>query len=284
MSSFKYSYNAIVFTGEDFTTQVKRLSRFGYDAIELVGEPDWYDFAEVRRVCEEFGIKVSSICSMFTTERDLSHPDAERRRKGVDYCREIADMAAAVGAPIMIAAPSVWNKMHPLAPPDQERGWAVENLQTVGEYANSVGVGIAIEPWNRYETYVINRLDQALELLAELDLPNAGVHGDMFHMAIEEASISDAYARAGKHLTHTHIADSNRAAPGTGHSDFKPVLQTLLDIGFDGYLTMELLPATADPFGWVKEGRAEEFKDSYVEQSITHLKRIEQEVIPSAGA
>ncbi len=278
MSHFKYAYNAIVFTGEDFATQVRRLSKFGYDAIELVGEPEWYDFAEVRRLCAEYAIKVSSICSMFTPERDMSHPDAARRQGGVDYCKRIADMAAETGAPLMMAAPSVWNKMHPLAPLDQERGWAVENLRRVGEYAHTLGIGVAIEPWNRYETYFINRLDQALELMAELDLPNAGVHGDMFHMAIEEESIAGAYARAGKHLTHTHIADSNRAAPGTGHSDFKPVLQTLFDIGFNGYLTMELLPATADPFGWVKAGRAEEFKDAYAEQSISYLKRVEREL------
>lgn len=278
MSGFKYSYNAIVFTGEDFVTQVRRLSGFGYDAIELVGEPDWYDLAEVRQVTRDFGLKVSSICSMYTTERDLCHPDGARRRGAVDYCRRIADMAADVGAPLMIAAPSVWNKLTPLAPPDQEREWAIENLQTVGEYAAAVGVGITIEPWNRYETYFINRLDQALELLAELDLPNAGVHGDMFHMAIEEADIAAAYARAGPHLTHTHIADSNRAAPGTGHTDFKPVLQSLRDIGFDGYLTMELLPPTADPFGWVKDGRAAHFKDLYVRQSIEYLKALEAEL------
>ena len=34
----------------------------------------------------------------------------------------------------------------------------------------------------------------------------------------------------GKKLNHCHLADSNRAAPGTGHTDFKPILQALKDI------------------------------------------------------
>jgi hypothetical protein len=45
---FKYSYNTIVYTGEDYAIQSARVAKFGYDAIELVGEPDWYDFKEVK--------------------------------------------------------------------------------------------------------------------------------------------------------------------------------------------------------------------------------------------
>ena len=46
---FKYSYNTIVYSGEDYLTQVKRLNKFGYEGIELVGEPSWYDSSEVNK-------------------------------------------------------------------------------------------------------------------------------------------------------------------------------------------------------------------------------------------
>ena len=72
--SFKYSYNTIVYSGEDYLTQVKRLNKFGYDGIELVGEPSWYNFNEVNKLNEEYNIKVNSICSIFTSERDLINP------------------------------------------------------------------------------------------------------------------------------------------------------------------------------------------------------------------
>ena len=64
------------------------------------------------------------------------------------------------------------------------------------------------------------------------------------------------------------MADSNRAAPGQGHTDFLPILQTLKDINFSGYLTMELIPAVSDPFACIRGGKAEEFKDKYTELSI----------------
>ena len=54
--SFKYSYNTIVYSGEDYLTQVKRLNKFGYDGIELVGEPSWYNFNEVNKLNEEYKI------------------------------------------------------------------------------------------------------------------------------------------------------------------------------------------------------------------------------------
>ena len=59
--SFKYSYNTIVYSGEDYLTQVKRLNKFGYDGIELVGEPSWYNFNEVNKLNEEYNIKVKDV-------------------------------------------------------------------------------------------------------------------------------------------------------------------------------------------------------------------------------
>ena len=275
---FKYSYNTIVYTGEDYATQSSRVAKFGYDAIELVGEPEWYDFSEVNKINNDNGIKVSSICSIFMEGRDLVHSEKSQRENAINYCKQIANMAAEVGAETFIVAPSPVGKMHPLASEKEEHKWAVENIQKVGEYANQLGVNISIEPWNRYETYFFNRLDQAVKILDQLDLSNAGIHGDTFHMSIDEKNIADAYRKTGSKLNHTHMADSNRAAPGEGHTDFLPILQTLKDINFSGYLTMELIPAVSDPFACIRGGKAEEFKDKYTELSIKHLKKIESQL------
>ena len=276
--SFKYSYNTIVYSGEDYLTQVKRLNKFGYDGIELVGEPSWYNFNEVNKLNEEYNIKVNSICSIFTNERDLINPEKSMRIKAIDYCKEIVDMGAEINSTTMIVAPSPVGKIESLKSEEEEMKYAIESIQQVGEYAQKAGISISIEPWNRYETYFINRLEQAERILDALDLTNAGIHGDTFHMSIEEVDIANAYKKIGSKLNHCHIADSNRAAPGTGHTDFKPILQALKDINFSNYITMELIPPVSDPFACVRGGRAEEFKDNYTEQSINHLKNIEKDL------
>ena len=48
--TFKYSYNTIVYTGEEYSVQSKRIAKYGYDAIELVGEPDWYNSKDYARI------------------------------------------------------------------------------------------------------------------------------------------------------------------------------------------------------------------------------------------
>src|SRR6202000_587719 len=100
---------------------------------------------------------------------------------------------------------------------------------------------IVIEPWNRYETYLINRLDQAVRMTREIDLPNVGVKGDLFHMNIAAPDIAGAIRATGSLLWHLDVADSTRAAPGVGHLDLVAVMAALGDIGFDGILNFELL-------------------------------------------
>ena len=234
MPGFRYAYNSFSYYGEEIGQSIERVARLGYDAIELVGEPDQYDAQRVRALAEDAGIVVSSISSMYTADRDLSHPDAARRRTADEYVRSVADLAAGTGAATIIVAPSAVMKTAPLAPPADEWSWAVQSIRTGGEYAASVGVDVALEPWNRYETYFLNRLEQAIELWHAVGLENGGVMADTFHMNIEEASIPNALLTAKGLLRHVHLADSNRAVAGRGHTDFAPILRALRAIDYTG--------------------------------------------------
>lgn len=278
MAQFRYSYDALVYYGEDISKSIDRVARFGYDAIELVGEPAELDGDRIKKLADDAGIAVSSISSVYTAERDLAHPDQEVREKAVQYVRDLSDLAAASGAKTIIIAPTAVMKTQPLAPREDERRWAIEGMREGGEYAASVGVNLTLECWNRYETYWLNRLEQAVELWNETGLSNGGVMGDTFHMNIEEPSIPDVFRQTGSLLNHVHLADTNRAAPGQGHMDYAPILQALADIDYQGYLSFELLPASADPFGVMRAGGAGDFFDKYTEQAIKHLKQLEPQV------
>lgn len=273
---FKYSFDALVYHGESIGASVQRLSKFGYDAIELVGEPALYDTKEVRQVVSDHNMAVSSICSIYNAERDLAHPDPAKRKKAVEYVKRIADMSAEVGAPVMIVAPAANMRIKELGASSDEWKWAVEGIREGGEYAASLNVNLCIEAWNRYETYMLNRLDQCVAMMKDVDLTNVGIMGDTFHMNIEETNNADAIRASGSALIHIHLADSNRAAPGIGHTDFRPVLQALKDIDYQGYLTFEILPAAADPFGVMQKGGGKEFFDEYTQQSIAFIKEIEK--------
>lgn len=272
---FRYAYNSLVYFGEDLSESIDRVARYGYDAIEIVGEPTKIDPEKVLRMTKRAGIGVSSICSIYTADRDLVHPDPDARRSAVQYVKDLSDFAATMECPTVVVHPTANMKIKPLADPEQEWAWAVESIREAGEYAAQRGVGFSLEAWNRFETYFVNRLDQARSLWADTGLSNGGVQGDTFHMNIEEASIADAFRASKGVLQHVHLADSDRTAPGGALIDFEPIIDALVEIGYDKYLSFELLPAAADPFSG---GRHEEFFDRYTERAIRTIKAVEEKV------
>jgi sugar phosphate isomerase/epimerase len=272
---FRYSYSISGRSAEELFPPIDRMMKLGYDAVELGGELSLADAGEVRNLVEDAGMTVSSICPSFTPERDLSHPDPEVRENAVRYVRELADLASAVGALLIIIAPTAFLRNQPLATEREEWGWAVESIRDAGEYAGALGVDLTLECWNRYGTYLLNRLEQAVRLWRETGLPNGGVMADTYHMNIEERSLPEAIREAGDLLNHVHLSDSNRAAPGGGHTDFEPILRALADIDYPGYLTFEVDLQAAARTGAVPLGGSDDLPGRVMEEAIERIRRLE---------
>ena len=101
---------------------------------------------------------------------------------------------------------------------------------------------MAIEPINRYETGLINTVASGLRLVDTIGLDNVGLLLDTFHMNIEEPSMIESMVAAGERLFHFHVADSNRWYPGAGHIDFNAIFSTLNSVGYQGFVSAEILP------------------------------------------
>ena len=190
--AFRYSYNVIGFGDEHVAESIDRLARLGYDAVEVEGEPERHEANRVRKLVEGAGLVVGSVCPNFTEGRDLSHPDPEVRSDAVAYLREVAEFAAEVGAPLFIVAPTAYARIGPIADPLDEWLWAVEGIRTAGDHASSLGVNLTLECWNRYGTYILNRLEEGARMWRKTGLTNGGIMADTFHMNIEERSIPGA--------------------------------------------------------------------------------------------
>lgn len=275
MQDIKISYNTLVYADEEISEGIARLARFGYDGVDFVGEPSNYDAEEIKSLLKKYNIEASSICAVFNEERNFVSSSPKIRKQAVDYVRECVDFAAAVGAKAISVQATACMKTNAEASEEEEWNWGVTGLREAGNYAAEKGIRLTLEAWNRYETYLINRLDQALQMVNDINLPNVGVMADTYHMNIEESDMGAAIRNVGEKLFYVHIADSNRAAPGRGHIDFKEIAQALRDIRYDGWVSMELLPAAADPFSGK---RCEEFYDQYTEESIVYLRKLFAEI------
>lgn len=273
MTNIKFAYNTLVYAGEEIEQGIRRIAGFGYDGVEFVGEPAKADVRKILHALEKNNVEASSICALYTPERDLVSSNPAIRKQAVQYLKDCVVFAKSIGAKGISVTPTANMKIHPETDIETELKWAVESIKECGLYAGEHGVRLTIEPWNRYETYLINRMEQSLALVNEINLPNVGCMGDTYHMNIEEIDIAKAFSKVGNKLYYVHFADSNRAAPGRGHIDFKPIAQALKDIRYEGYISLEILPPLADPFSGA---RYEEFYDPYTKESIEYLKSLFQ--------
>ena len=227
---------------ESIETTIERLARLGYDGIEISGEPRVYDTAHVRSLLDQHGLECWGAVTLMTDGRDLLSEDPYVRLGSVAYVKETLTMVSELQGKIVTVVPSTVGKIIPQGSPDQEWGWAVECLQECQEHAEAVGVRMALEPLNRFETYFLNRGAQALEL-AEAVGGNCGVALDAFHMNIEETDLFAAIRAAGDKLADFHVADNNRMPPGMGALDWEAIVRELQGIGYEGHMTVEFVPS-----------------------------------------
>jgi D-psicose/D-tagatose/L-ribulose 3-epimerase len=266
---------------EPLEETVARLGRSGYDGIELNGEPDLYDAAEVRSCLERHGIVAwGAVTLMEHGGRDLVHPDRYVRVGTQRYLEETIQLIADLGGQVLCCVPSTIGKTQALASPSQEWKWCVDGLRAAGEYAGERQVKIALEPLCRFETYLLNRADQALTMAADVDLPNVGVCLDTFHMNMEESAPLEAIRSAGPKLFDFHVADSNRRPPGQGAIDWLEILAALDEVGYEGHLTAEVEPPRdRSPLATVPEedGQFESaFYDDVVAATPKYLRSLRQ--------
>jgi D-psicose/D-tagatose/L-ribulose 3-epimerase len=225
---------------EPVETTIERLARAGYDAIEIAGEPAVYDVGEVRGLLEKHDLRCWGSVTLMVGGRDLLHEDKYVRIGSVQYVKDTIDMMAGLGGEVLTVVPSTVGKIVPMASPEDEWDWAVESLKECQAHAEEKGVRLALEPLNRFETYFLNRHDQALALAEDVG-GNCGICLDIFHMNIEEADWPGAIRAAGEKLYAFHVADNNRMPCGQGAIDWAKVVSTLEEVGYDDYLTVEFV-------------------------------------------
>jgi sugar phosphate isomerase/epimerase len=219
---------------------IRRLKKYGYESIEISGEPEIYNAKELRKTLKDNGIRCWGSVTLMLKDRNLLAKDPAQRAASVKYTKDCVTLVKDMDGSVLTIVPCTVGKINSEATPEEEWQWAVESLQEVQAYATKAGVKLGLEPLNRFETYFMSRAAQALAL-AEAVGPECGVTLDAFHLNIEEADPYAAIRSARGRLVDFHVADNNRMAPGMGHWDWLKLIGTLKTIGYDGALTVEFV-------------------------------------------
>lgn len=222
-----------------------RIAAWGFDVVELpVENPGDWDPARAARLLADVGLTASVVLVM-GAGRELVAADAATVLSTQDYLRHVVDVAAAVGSPV-IAGPAYASVGRTWRMSDEERRTRYaelrDGLTPVAEHAAAAGVRIGVEPLNRYETSLINTVDQALAALDGLP-GTCGIALDIYHMNIEETDVAAAVRRAGPRLAHVQVCANDRGAPGADHLDWPGFLRALDEVGYSGPLVIESFTA-----------------------------------------
>ncbi|MFG1920068.1 sugar phosphate isomerase/epimerase family protein [Micromonospora sp. NPDC048898] len=221
---------------------IPRIASFGFDAVELpIEQPGDWDPVRTRDLLAEHGLVAAGVCAALSPGRELVDAAPAVVESTVAYLKGCVVSAAAVGAgcvggPVYASVGRTW-RMSPAARAacyaDFRRA-----LAPVAEQAGELGVSIGVEALNRYETSVVNTIEQTVELIDGLP-PNVGIMIDTYHMNIEEADPYAALAVAAPHIKHVQVSGSNRGAPGADHFDWPRFFTVLRDTGYQGAICIE---------------------------------------------
>jgi D-psicose/D-tagatose/L-ribulose 3-epimerase len=230
------------FGDENVGALAGRAAGLGFDVLEICIEDLALVTAEsVNEAAAAAGVSIS-VCGAFGPDRDVSHEDPAMREAGLAYLRTCIDLAAAVGSPHVVGpmySATGKARLLPDEAREQQRTWAADSLRIAGSYAAERGVKLGIEPLNRFETDLVNTVEQGLELCDRIGLDNVGLLLDTFHMNIEEKDQAAAIRAAGARIVHFHACENDRGAPGSGNVEWDGVMTALRDAGYDGQVVIE---------------------------------------------
>lgn len=241
--SGKFGVHSLVFSDQwsDETAPAicRQAADIGFELIEvLMFDPPALNREATRRAIRETGLGLR-LGMALGPDVDISSDDEATAGRGEDTVALALEIAADLGAPGVSGI--TYAAFNSYSTPQSERqvDQVAAALSRLDRRAGELGIRLGIEPVNRYESYMVNTLDQASALIERAGGRNMFVHMDTFHMNIEEPDIPAAILRNASRLGYAHVADSHRGALGTGNFDLQGYFRALAAASYDGDLTFE---------------------------------------------
>lgn len=219
-----------------------RLSQYGYDGVELMTlDPGKLDWKEVKETAAKNDLEIALVCTgEIYGQLGLSLVDENEkiRKEALDRVCDIIDFAGFLGANINIGRVRGQYRDDVKRKITYRR--AVEAFRGISHHAAKHGVEIALESVTIMQTNFINTIAEAAKMVDDVGEPNFKLMMDVFHLNIEEKNLYDTIRSFKDYNIHVHLADNNRRYPGQCGLNFRRIIQTFHDAGYDGAFCTEI--------------------------------------------
>ncbi|HSJ04576.1 MAG: sugar phosphate isomerase/epimerase family protein [Verrucomicrobium sp.] len=243
----KIGFNLLLWTGhvtEENFALFPKLKAVGYDGLEIpifdTSDPE--HFKKIGQALKDNGLEATAVTVLPDEAHNAISPDAKNRQGAIDHLKTVFDCAHNAGVQVLCGPYyQVLGQFTGRFPTETELDHAAEVHRAISPVAEAAGVKCAIEALNRFESHLLNTMEQASSYVKRVNHPNFGTMYDTFHANIEEkdpiGAIETVY-NSGK-LFHIHISENDRGTPGRGHAPCREAIRKAKSLGYDGWLTIE---------------------------------------------
>jgi sugar phosphate isomerase/epimerase len=224
------------------------VAKCGYQGVEIapftVGMPKPVSSqrrAEIVQAAKKVNLEIVGLHWLLakTEGFHLTTADADARKKTSAYFVELGQLCADLGGKIMVLGSPQQRNLAPGMTKEQGMKNAAECLQAAMPALEKLGVVVALEPLAPAETNFMNSAAEGVELMKLVNSTSCRLHLDCKAMSAEPTPIPELIKKYRDVFVHFHANDANRLGPGFGKLDFKPILQTLADIDYPGWVSVE---------------------------------------------
>jgi sugar phosphate isomerase/epimerase len=246
----KYAICNELFDGIPAATGLKLASEIGYTGVEVAPFTLGRNASEVtesqrnsyRQLVESFGMEIIGLHWLLakTEGFHLTTSDAEVRARTANYLKELVGLCADLGGSVMVlGSPAQRNFQSPITH-EQAAANARLVIEQIVPTLEASNVRLAIEPLGPQEGNFLNHAWQACQLIDAIGSPWVRLHLDVKAMSSEGPPIESIIREHADWMIHFHANDPNRLGPGMGDVDQQPIFQSLVDIGYDGWVSVEV--------------------------------------------
>ncbi|HZP81203.1 MAG TPA: sugar phosphate isomerase/epimerase family protein [Chthonomonadaceae bacterium] len=257
----RYAICNETFQNWDWADTCHTVAELGYDGIEIapftLAEDARTISAHARKVYSDTarraGLEVVGLHWLLVSPKGLSvtSDDEAVRAETRDYLAALVDFCADMGGKVMVLGSPAQRRLPPGENQEARRALAADRLHAALlpalERAEKQGIVLCLEPLPGPEADFILTLRESVGLVKQFDHPVLRTIFDVKSASSEGAPLPNLIREFAPYLGHVHANDANRRGPGFGAVDFVPILGTLQEVGYSGYVSVEVFDYTPDP-------------------------------------